>query len=122
MFWRKKRTISAETVSEAGGTTSLDVTNAKKEKPLKPNKILAEKIEQLNLGEALKFKLPEVYGDELIVIQINSDYPGSGKKYSLGAEKLNEGNPSGKITYMWDSNNPIALANWVLERNGQLFS
>lgn len=122
MFWRKKKAIWVATVSEAGGTTSLDVTKVNKEKPLKPKKILAEKIEQLHPGEALKFKLPEVYGDELVVIQINPAYPGSGKKYSFGAEKLNEGNPSGKITYMWDSNNPIALANWILERNGQFYS
>jgi len=122
MFWRKKKAVAVATVSEAGGTTPLDITKAEKEKPLKPKKILAEKIEQLHPGETLKFKLPEVYGDELIVIQINPAYPGSGKKYSFGAEKLNGGNPSGKITYMWDSNNPIALANWVLERNGQLFS
>lgn len=124
MFWKKKQIVSAVEKSPAGvGAASAEMkVEPQKEKPLSPRDIMASKIEQLSAKETLKYKLPEVYGGELAVVEMNPQYPQKGRKYMLGTERVLDGKPTGKITNMLTTDQPRDIAKWIVERNGELFS
>ncbi len=91
-------------------------------KKLSPKEVIMNRLEQLGPGQALRFKLPETYGGGLAVIELNPQYPGKGKKYTMSTEKLAGDKPSGSKTTLWDTDKPKDLASWVLDRNAQPFS
>jgi hypothetical protein len=127
MFGRKNRQISSEVVAGGGASaeamTSVDAKKkTAKVKPPSPIDIMTGEIERLSAGQVLRYELPEVYGGDLAVIQANPDYPQKGKKYRLGSERIVDGKPAGKINFIWDTNKPMDLAKWVLERNGVPFN
>ena len=84
--------------------------------------IIADRIEQLKQGEAVSYKLTETFGGGLAVIELNPKYPGKGRKYILSTEEIVNGSPSGKRRSLWDSDKPRSLAEWVIAREGKLFS
>jgi len=125
MFGKKKQTVSAVAgipPAGAGATPPETKVKPKKEKPLSPRDIMASKIEQLSAKETLKYKLPEVYGGELAVVEMNPQYPQKGRKYMLGTERVLDGKPTGKIIHIWTTDQPRDIAKWIVERNGELFS
>ena len=113
MFWKKKN--SSEVANEKG-------TSSPKSKAPSPKDIIAGQIEQLVPEQVLRYKLPEVYGNEIIIIQLNPQYPQKGKKYSFGTQQLVNGELSGKISHLWDSDKSKDFAGWIIERSGVPFS
>lgn len=111
MFWKKKQ-------------TEAKATEAKPQKveKLSPKEIIGNQIEQLGPGQSLSYKVPEVWGGDFITVELNPQYPGKGKKYVLGTDKIVEGKPAGKRSRMWDSDKPKDIAGWIVERDGKLFS
>ena len=103
MFWKKK---------EGKG----------EEKELSPKEIVANKVEQLGPGEALSYRLAEVYGGGLAIVEPNPQYPEKGKKYFLSLDKIVDEKPTGKRSRLWESNKPKDFAGWIIERGGQLYS
>lgn len=110
MFWRKKPSEQKTTEAKP---------KAKKESPVD---IIIKQIEQLVLGQSLSYRLPEVYGGDLAILQLNPDYPEKGRKYTMFSEKLVDGKPCGKRTVLWYSNDPRGIARWICDRSGVLFS
>ena len=74
-------------------------------------KEIMEKMEQLNEGQALKFRIPQTFGGGIAVIELNQN---KGKKYLL---KLGKDENVGPYS---DSDKPKELAKWVAERMGEL--
>jgi len=111
MFWKKKQTGAKATEAKP-----------QKVKKLSPKDIIASKIEQLGPGESVGYRLAEVYGDGLAVVELNPQYPEMGKKYFLSLEEIVDGKPEGKRSRLSSSNKPKELASWILERSGKLYS
>lgn len=114
MFWKKKEATVKPTEAEAGPPKS--------KKRLSPKDIIASKVEQLSPEETITYRLPEVYGGGLAVVELNVQYPVKGKKYFLSLEKMIDGKPSGKRSRLWESNKPKDLAGWIVDRSGELYS
>jgi hypothetical protein len=114
MFWRKKAV-------EGGAPTPEARPPEVKAKKLSPRDIMREQIQQLTARDVLRYRLPETYGGGLAVIEWNPKYPQKGRKYILSTEKLVNGKPADKKSQLFDSNDPKGLANWVMERGGELF-
>lgn len=93
-----------------------------KEKKLTPKDIIGGKIEQLGPGETVSYRLPEVYGGGLAVVELNPQYPEKGKKYVLSLDKIVDGKPAGKRSRLWESNKPKDFAGWIVDRSGELYS
>jgi len=94
----------------------------KGEKKLTPKDIMASKIEELGPGQSLSYRLAEVYGGGLAIVELNPDYPGKGKKYFLSLDKLVDDKPAGKRSRLWESNKPKDFGGWIIERGGQPYS
>jgi len=111
MFWKKKQT----------GAKAIEA-KPQKVKKLSPKAIIVSKVEQLDPGESVSYRLAEVYGGGLAVVELNPQYPENGKKYFLSLEQIVDGKPEGKRGRFWNSNRPKDLAGWILERGGELYS
>jgi hypothetical protein len=79
-------------------------------KKLSPNEVIANQIGQLDPGQSLSYRLPETFGGGLAVVELNTEYPGKGKKYVLSTDKIVEGKPAGKRSRIWDSDKPKDIA------------
>ncbi|MDD4859477.1 MAG: hypothetical protein PHR56_04660 [Dehalococcoidales bacterium] len=86
-----------------------------------PREELRLKVEALANGQAISYALPETFGGGLAVVSLNAEYPTKGKKYVMSLEALDNGKPSGKRRYLWDSNKSKDLADWVMDRLGKPF-
>ncbi len=95
-----------------------------KEKPKTPKDLMAEQIEKLTPGQILKYKVPESWGGDFITIELNPAYPekAKSKKFLLGVENIVNGQPGGKKNLIGDSDKPLDLAKWVLDRKGEPFA
>jgi len=118
MFWRKKQ--STAVAPEAKPQEAK--TKVKKAKKLSPKEVMIKQFEEMTPGQALKFRLGEIYGGDLAVVELNSQYPDKGRKYTVGLGKIVDGKPAGKINRLWDSNKPKDVAGWLLGREGKLLS
>jgi hypothetical protein len=82
-------------------------------------KEIAERLEQLEGGQGLRFGIPATFGGGFAIIERNPDYLGEGqKKYVLKLEK-DEG-LAGQARPYWMSDKPKDLARWVGDRLGAL--
>jgi hypothetical protein len=72
-------------------------------------KEIMQKVEQINDGQSLKFKIPQTFGGGIAVIELNQN---KGKKYLLKLGKDENVSP------YFDSDKPKELAKWVAERQG----
>ena len=132
MFWKKKQkataTVSADQAAAPAGVippvTKTEVPKPKAKK-LSSREIIISEIEQLGAGQSLRYRLRELWGeevlDESVVIELNPQYPGKGQsKYAFSSEQLVDGKPAGKRTLLAQSNKPEYLAAWITERKGEL--
>ena len=94
-----------------------------KAKNLAPYMALAGRIEQITLGQTLRFKIPEpeTWGGGFLTVELNPQYPQKGRKYILSTENIVNGMPGGKKIIMYDSDKSIEIANSIHDRNGELF-
>jgi hypothetical protein len=103
---------------KGGGSSEVGATNLKA-KPKSPRDALAEKIAQLAPGQTMAFRLPPMYGPEIIVVDANKDYPGKGRKYAVATAEPVDGKPGRIIGHIWDSDNPKPVAAWIVLRSGE---
>ncbi len=85
--------------------------------------IIANQIEQLGPGQSLSYKLPEIFGGDLVVIELNPRYPAEKRqrKYILSTDEIVKGKPAGKKSFLFSLDDPRVLARRVVERGGKLF-
>lgn len=121
MFWKRKQpaTISTKAKPQA---TRAEAQKPQRARKLSPKEIFANQIEQLKPGQSLSYRLPKIYGGDLAIVELNSRYPEKGKKYTMSMEALVDGKPGGEKTRLWDNDNPKAMATWIVDRQGELFS
>lgn len=126
MCWPGLFTIGGKSIFgkflSKSGKDALDTK--KKAKPKTPKDIMAEQIEKLTAGQVLKYKVPESWGGDFIVVELNPAYPekNKSKKYLLEVENIIDGKPGGKRNCICDMNKPLELAKWVIERQGVLYT
>ncbi len=104
MFWKKK---------EAGAP--------KKEKKLSPREIIIRRVEALEPGQSISYKVLEIYGGGLGIIELNPDFPEKGKKYYIYREGVVD-DPKGEKRLLVDTSKPKDIAGWVVDRGGVQFS
>jgi hypothetical protein len=121
MLWKKKQPVATALEGKAQ-ETKVEVQEPQKAKKLSPKEIIIDRIEQLGPEESVSYRLPEVYGGGLAVVELNPQYPEKGKKYFLSLEKIVDGKPEGKRGRLWESNKPKDLAGWIVDRSGELYS
>jgi hypothetical protein len=73
-------------------------------------KEIMEQMEQLNEGQALKFRIPQTFGGGIAVIELNQN---KGKKYLLKLGKDENVSPYS------ESDKSKDLAKWVADRMGE---
>ena len=103
MFWRKKKTAP------------------KKAKKLTQREIISH-IEGLSTGESVSYRLSEIYGGQVAIVEFNTSYPWSGSKYALSTQAPVDGKPVGERERVLESNEAKEIAAWLSERRGKLLS
>jgi len=84
--------------------------------------IIANQIEQLGPGQSLSYKLPEAFGGDLAIIELNPLYPGKRqRKYIMRRDEIVDGKPAGKKSLLFSLDNPRYIAGWVVDRDGEAF-
>lgn len=123
MFWRKKQAqaVAGQSAATVAAPAAEAVVKTPKVKQLSPKEQLTGKISQLAPGESVVYTLADTFGGGLAIVELNTKFPGNGKKYVMVMETLVNGQPSGKKNVLWDSGNPKDMANWILDRSGRPF-
>ena len=89
------------------------------EKPKKPRDVLMEKIEQLNPGQSLLYRLPEMYGPDLILVEARKDYNGKGHRFAVIGTPAVDGKPGPIRNTIWETSKTKAIADWLVMRSAQ---
>jgi len=100
MLWRKKKT-------------------PRRAKKLTQREIISH-IEQLSAGESVSYRLPGIYGGQVVVVEFNIDYPWKGSKYSLSIQTLIDGKPARVKELVSESNEAKDIAAWLSKRRAKL--
>lgn len=103
---------------KGSGTSEVGVT-APKAKPKSPRDALTDKIAELAPGQEITFRLPPIYGSELIVVEANKDYPVKGHRFAVASADLVDGKPGQNRKHIWESDKPKPIADWIIIRNGE---
>jgi hypothetical protein len=101
------------------GRKSNKETGTSNQKKLSPRDVLIQKVEQIADGQQLLFQMPELYGGDIIIIELTPGYPSKGKKYSVVSTDPVGGKPGDKRRTLWDTDKPKVIADWILEKNGR---
>jgi hypothetical protein len=99
-----------------------DAAGAGSAKPKKPRDALTDEIDQLTPGQQLLFRLPEIYGPEIIIIDAIKDYQGKGPRFSMIASPPVDGKPGPTRNTMWQSSKAKAIADWLIMRSAQKYT
>lgn len=84
-----------------------------------PLNALIEAIDQLGPGQQLMYKLAEMYGPEVIIVEAKKDFDGKGHKYAvIGSPPVN-GKPGPQRNTIWETGKPKAIAAWLLGRDAK---
>jgi len=83
---------------------------------------IVSQIEQLSAGESVSYRLPEVYGGQVTVVEFNTEYPWRGSKYRLSIQTLIDGKPVGERERVSESHEAKDIAAWLSERRAKLLS
>ena len=81
--------------------------------------ILWEDMEKLQPGQVLTREMHPTYGGGTAIIEINPDYPKSGKKYILFSQGSEIGGAAGKAgakVKFWETDNGKEMAGWLAGR------
>jgi hypothetical protein len=107
-----------------GGKRRSFVFGKKSDSPKKksPLDALIEAIDQLGPGQQLLYKLGEMYGPEIIIVEVKKDFNGKGHKYSvIGSPPVN-GKPGPQRNTIWETGKAKAIASWLLLRVAEPFA
>jgi hypothetical protein len=87
-----------------------------------PLDALIETIDQLGSGQQLMYKLSEMYGPEIIIVEAKKDFNGKGHKYAvLGSPPVN-GKPGPQRNTIGEPSKPKAISAWLLGRDAKPFA
>jgi hypothetical protein len=93
-----------------------------KGKPQSPLAILIEKIDRLAPGQQLMYRLAEMYGPEIIIVEAKKDYAGKGPKFAvIGSPPVN-GKPGPSRNTIWETGKAKAIAVWLQGRDAQPYA
>lgn len=85
------------------------------------NKI-TEEVETLTEGQAIIYQLPEFYTySRFLIVELNPTYPQKGKKYLMFTDQMADGKPAGKRSYADSKNKASECADWVSEKDSDLY-
>jgi len=84
--------------------------------------IIINQIEQLEPGRCIRYRLPKVYGGDLLVIELNPQYPEKKEKYVVSKDELVDGKPAGKRIHLFDLKDAKDVAGTIVSRGGELFT
>ncbi len=90
-----------------------------KARKLSPNEVL---MEQLKPGQVLRYKIPSKWGGNLLILELNPNYPDSGNKYVLSVENSYNGSSNENKRIICQSDSTLDLENSILAREGELLS
>lgn len=107
MFGRK--------LMKGGGSSGVGA----RARPKSPRDVLIERIEQVTPGQEVAFRLPPIYGSDIIVVEANKDYPGKGHKFAVASADPVEGKPGPNRRHIWEADKAKPIADWILARNGE---
>ena len=83
---------------------------------------VASQISQLGDYTALNYLCTGYSESFLIVVELNPEYPGKGKKYIVNFDDIADCRPAGNRLYIAQSNRPKQIARWLLGRNATLYN
>ncbi len=94
-----------------------------RERKLTPREVVSRQIESVERGGVIVYELGQIYVKPFITVLRNASYPAEGKEYIVFQEgRADDGTPSGKRGKFWDTNKPMDIAKWLLEREGRLYT
>ena len=102
MFWRRKKMT-------------------RRTKRLEQREIIGH-IDQLSAGESVSYRLPEVYGGQVAVVEFNTEYPWRDSKYRLSIQTLIDGKLQGEKERVLETDEPKDVAAWLSKRRCKLLS
>jgi hypothetical protein len=102
-----------------GGSDGVPAEAGKKakEKPKSPKEQLIEKLEKVAPGTEIAFRLPEMYGPEIIVVAGLKEYPAKGHRYAVLGAKPVDGKPGPQRNTIWEVNKSKPIAEWLAMRS-----
>lgn len=103
MFWGKKKTA----LHKAKKPTQREIISH---------------IEQLSSGESVIYRLPEVYGGRVAVVEFNGEYPWRGRKYELSLQTLSDSKVEGGGERVLESDEAKDIAAWLSKQKGKLLN
>jgi hypothetical protein len=107
MFWKKDK----------GGVATPEKQTDKVRKS-SPKDVMAERIDALESGKEITFKLGEIYVKPYITVARNA----TGKKFTVFQDgKDAAGMPSGKRGKFWDVDHAKDIVHWIMEREGTVY-
>ena len=124
MFWNKKATNANNgptTTAAAGEAVQQNVKKPSVKKPSQKDIIIGQ-LELLEPGNSLSYITKTWSGTDLMVVEINPEYPGKGHKYSVSYEEMVDNKPSGKRQHIGDSDKVKQVADWITSRKGEPYS
>ncbi len=90
-----------------------------RDKAQSPLNILIDKLDQMGPGQQLMYTLAQMYGPEIIIVEVKKDYAGKGPKYSvIGSPPMN-GRPGPARNTIWETSKAKAIAKWLLGRDAK---
>ncbi len=91
-------------------------------KPRKPRDVLTGEIDQLTPGQELLFRLPEMYGPEIIIVEVKKDYQGKGPRFSVIGARPVDGKPGPVRNTIFQLSKAKAIADWLILRSAQKYT
>ncbi len=89
------------------------------QKPRKPRDILTEQIDQLAPGQQMMFRLNEMYGPDIIIVEAKKDYQGKGPRYSVIGSPPVDGKPGPIRNTIWEPSKAKPIVDWLIMRSAQ---
>ncbi len=124
MFWNKKKSEVKTTPTPAAAENSAVHQEAKKPdgKKLSKKDIVQGQIEMLQAGHVLRYITKTWSGTDMMVVEVNPNYPDKGNKYMVSYEEMVDNQPTGKRQHIGDSNKVKQVTEWIVSRNGELYT
>ncbi len=92
------------------------------EKPKNPVVALVEQLDKLAPGQQLLFRLAEMYGPEIIIVEVKKDYAGKGPKFAVVGSPPVNGKPGPSRHTIWETGKAKAVAKWLVGRDSVPFA
>ncbi len=105
-----------------GKKSKDDASGPGSAKPKKPRDVLTEEIDRLAPGQQLLFRLPEMYGPEIIIVEVKKDFEGKGPRFSVIGSPPVDGKPGPIRNTIFQLSKAKAIADWLIMRSAQKYT